>query len=264
MKKQTNVNKSWRLFPLLFVLAFLTSCVSNKKIAYFQDIQTVNQASLDSSAKYVEPKIQNDDILTVNIFTLDPESGAIVNQAPATGALNSTSTAATTGYLVDKNGEIELVLLGRIKVAGLTTFEARELISGKVREIYNKASVEVRFANFKVSVFGEVNLPSTYTFPNEKTTILDALSRAGDLTIFGKRDNILIVRDNDGKKEFGRVNLNSTTIFRSPFYYLKQNDAIYIEPNKARVSANNASQVQTIGIISSVLSVLVLAISLFK
>ena len=251
------------------ILALMSSCVSNKNITYFKDITAINQADLENATKFTEPIIQTDDILSINVFTLNPQSGVIVNQAASTPLLGgnaSTSVASqqVTGFLVDKNGEIELSLIGKVKVAGLTTYQARELIRDKVALFYKEPNVQLRFANFKVSVLGEVNAPSTYTLPNEKVSILDALSLAGDLTIYGKRENVLIVRDNNGKKEFARLNLNSSSIFNSSFYYLKQNDVVYVEPNKARVSANNAAQVQTIGIITSIVSVLILAISNFK
>ncbi len=261
--------KNWHGLSIVLVsMFFMTSCVSNKKIAYFQDIQSVNQAKLDNAISFVEPTIQPDDILSINIFTLNPQSGIVVNQAAATPALggntNNSLNSQSTGFLVDKNGEIELSLIGKIQVKGLTTYQAKELIKDRVGSFYKEPNVQLRFANFKVSVLGEVNVPSAYTLPNEKVTILDALSLAGDLTIYGKRENVLIVRDTDGKKEFARLNLNSSEIFSSPFYYLKQNDVIYVEPNKARVSANNAAQIQTLGIITSIVSVVVLGISLFK
>lgn len=268
MNKKYNVIRELKLIMLLLTTVLISSCVSNKKIAYFQDIQTVNQAQLENAIKFTEPTIQPDDILSINVFTLNPQSGAIVNQAAATPALggnNNTSLAAqSTGFLVDKNGEIELSLVGKLKVAGLTTYQARELIREKAALVYKEPNVQLRFANFKVSVLGEVNAPSAYTLPNEKVTILDALSLAGDLTIYGKRENVLIVRDNNGKKEFARLDLNSSNIFNSPFYYLKQNDVIYVEPNKRKVSASNSAQIQTIGVIASVISVIVLAISNFK
>jgi len=256
---------------LIVVLLFLslTSCVSNKNIAYFKDIQTVKQAKLDSAATFTEPIIQADDVLSISIFTLNPQNGAIVNQAATTqllgGGTNSSASAQqVTGFLVDKNGEIELALIGKIKVAGLTTYQARELVREKVSIDYKNPNVQLRFANFKISVLGEVNAPSAYTLPNEKVSILDALSLAGDLTIYGRRDNILIIRDNGGKKEFARLNLNSSNTFNSPFYYLKQNDVIYVEPNKAKASANNAAQLQILGVVTSVISIVVLAISAFK
>ena len=266
MKIKLTKAKAWYLTILIFTVVSASSCVSNKKIAYFQDISTIDRAKLENAAKFVEPVIQTDDILSINVFTLNPQSGAIINQASAAPVLGGNASTAVSsqqvaGFLVDKNGEIELSLVGKIKVAGLTTYEARELVREKVGTIYEKPNVQLRFANFKVSVIGEVNAPSTYTMPNEKVTIMDVLSLAGDLTIYGKRENVLIVRDNDGKKEYARLDLNSSEIFNSPFYYLKQNDVVYVEPNKRKVSASNSAQIQTISVIASVLSVIVLAIT---
>ena len=259
------MSKRVRLATLLLMIGLFCSCASNKKIAYFQDIQSIDRAALENAAKFTEPVIQSDDLLSINIFTLNLLSGAIVNQASPTpvlgGNANTASSSQLPGFLVDKNGEIELSLIGKVKVAGLTTYQARELIRDKVSIIYQKPNVQLRFANFKVSVIGEVNAPSTYTMPNEKVSIMDVLSLAGDLTIYGKRENVLIVRDNDGKKEYARLNLNSSEIFNSPFYYLKQNDVVYVEPNKRKVSASNTAQIQTIGVLASVLSVIVLAIT---
>lgn len=268
MNNQNKLTHALVFLALLFMVSLGSSCVSSKKIAYFQDIQTIKNARLDSAIAFTEPTIQADDILSINIFTLNPQSGVVVNQAASNPALGGNSNISqntqSTGFLVDKNGEIELSLIGKVKVAGLTTYEARELIRTKAAEYYKQPNVQLRFANFKVSVLGEVTNPSTYTLPNEKVTILDALSLAGDLTIYGKRDNILIVRDNNGKKEFARLDLNSSNIFNSPFYYLKQNDVVYVEPNKRKVAATNSGQIQTISVIASVLSVIVIAISNFK
>ncbi|WP_406824418.1 polysaccharide biosynthesis/export family protein [Pedobacter sp. KACC 23697] len=268
MNKLNNLIKGLSLVAILFTITLSPSCVSNKKIAYFQDIQSVNKASLENTAEFTEPIIQPDDILTINIFTLNPQSGAIINQAanaPSLGGNTNTSLSTQNGgFLVDKNGEIELSLIGKLKVSGLTTYQARELIRNKASDVYREPNVQLRFANFKISVLGEVSAPSAYTLPNEKVSILDALSLAGDLTIYGRRDNVLIVRDNNGKKEFARLDLNSTSLFSSPFYYLRQNDVVYVEPNKRKVSASNSAQIQTIGVIASVISVIVLAISSFK
>lgn len=269
MNKNNSNKYKYIYYMFLVVFCLSTSCVSNKKIAYFQDIKTINQANLTNATKFVQPTIQPDDILSINIFTLNQQSGAIVNQAASNNVLGGgANTAATSqqinGFLVDQNGEVELSLIGKVKVAGLTTYEARELIREKVSSIYKEPNVQLRFANFKVSVLGEVNTPSAYTLPNEKVSILDALSLAGDLTIYGRRENVLVVRDNNGKKEFARLDLNSSEIFNSPFYYLKQNDVVYVEPNKRKVSASNSAQIQTIGVIASLISVVVLAISNFK
>lgn len=269
MNKYTNFKKSATFVLYFFASIALSSCVSNKKIAYFQDIQSVNQAQLENATKFTEPVIQSDDILSINIFTLNPQSGAIVNQAASNtvlggGANTAVAAQQISGFLVDRNGDVELSLIGKVKVSGLTTYQARELIREKASVVYKEPNVQLRFANFKVSVLGEVNNPSAYTLPNEKVSILDALSLAGDLTIYGRRENVLIIRDNNGKKEFARLDLNSSEIFNSPYYYLKQNDVVYVEPNKRKVSASNSAQIQTIGVIASVISVVVLAISSFK
>ena len=269
MNKNTNLKKGKYIALLFFASSLFSSCVSNKKIAYFQDIQSVNQAKLENATAFTEPLIQPDDILSINVFTLNQQSGAIVNQAASNtvlgGGVNSAlASQQVNGFLVDRNGDVELSLIGKVKVAGLTSYQARELIREKAAIVYKEPNVQLRFANFKVSVLGEVNAPSAYTLPNEKVSILDALSLAGDLTIYGRRENVLIIRDNNGKKEFARLDLNSSEIFNSPYYYLKQNDVVYVEPNKRKVSASNSAQIQTIGVIASVISVIVLAISSFK
>jgi polysaccharide export outer membrane protein len=268
MLKKFIFHNRYKLLALVLISFFATSCATNKKIIYFQDIQNIKAADLDNAAIYKEPLIQPDDNLSISIFTLNQVTGSIINQAAATpilgGNANSAVSTQVTGFVVDKNGDVELALAGKIKVAGLTTYEAREKVRERVVKFYNEPNVQLRFANFKVSVVGEVNAPSTYNMPNEKVTVMDAISLAGDLTIYGRRDNVLIVRDNNGKKEYAHLDLNSSDIFNSPFYYLRQNDLVYIEPNKARVSANNAAQVQTIGIITSIISVLILAVSVIK
>jgi polysaccharide export outer membrane protein len=236
---------------------FISSCISSKNVAYFENLSTAKKSTLESVATFTDPIIQTDDILAVSINTIDPQSAAVVNQAGTTLAIPSSTGAGrdqVSGYLVDKNGEIELSLIGKVKVAGLTTYEAKELIKTRASRDLKDPNVTVRFANYKISVLGEVNRPTVYTVPNEKVTVLDVLSLAGDLTIFGRRDNVLIIRDVNGKKEFGRVNLNSSDIFTSPYYYLKQNDVVYIEPNKQKVIALNNGTRTTIALIVSALS----------
>jgi len=265
MKKKNFYNLFCPIF-ILSVLVIFSGCVTSKRIPYFQDIQLIESAKLDSAIKFSEPLIQPDDILSITIFTLNPATSAVINQTISTptiggGANTSLNAQATNGFLVDRNGDVELSLIGKIKLAGLTTYQAKELIREKASAFYKDPNVQIRFANFKVTVLGEVNAPAAYTLPNEKVSILDAIGLAGDLTIYGKRDNILIVRDIDGKKEYARLNLNSSKIFNNPYYYLRQNDVIYVEPNKARVSANNAAQLQLLGAITSIATVLVLIFS---
>lgn len=226
------------------------------------------ESEMENTAVFTEPKIQVDDILSLSIFTIDDKTGMVVNQvgsqaiSTSTGSANTLgATPPTAGFLVDKNGEIDLSVIGKVKLTGLTTFQARDLIKAKAAIYYTSPNVQVRFANFKVTVLGEVARPATYVVPNEKVTVLDALGLAGDLTIYGKRENIKLIRENNGKKEFAFLNLNSKELFNSHYYYLKQNDVLYVEPNKGKAASLNQSRVQTFALVGSIVSVLVVLIS---
>ncbi|RXF69534.1 hypothetical protein EKH83_11810 [Arcticibacter tournemirensis] len=249
---------------LLVAGLLLTSCETTKKVAYFQDISSEQQSELANTARFTEPVIQPDDILSISIFTIDPTTNMVVNQAASQAISTVTGTTValgatppTSGFLVDKNGEIDLSVVGKVKVVGLTTYQARDLIKEKAAVVYTHPNVQVRFANFKVTILGEVARPASYVIPNEKVSVLDALGLAGDLTIFGKRENVTIIRDSGGKKEFARLNLNSKEIFNSPYYYLKQNDVLYVEPNKGKAASLNQARTQTYAIIGTALSVLI-------
>lgn len=252
----------------VFALLLTVSCETTKNVPYFKDISLESQSELSNTAKFTEPIIQTDDILSISVFTIDPLTNMIVNQvgsqaintsATPTSAVGATSP--TAGFLVDKNGEIDLSVIGKVKVGGLTTYQAKDLITQRAALVYTNPNIQVRFANFKVTVLGEVARPASYIIPNEKVSVLDALGLAGDLTIFGKRENVTLIRDNGGKKEFARLNLNSKDIFNSPYYYLKQNDVLYVEPNKGKAASLNQARTQTYALIGSLISVLVVALS---
>lgn len=246
---------------LLYIAVAFAACSGVKNIGYFQNVGAIDSVSASSMAVFTEPVIQPDDILAISLFTIDPTTGAQLNQLASQAVVGLNGTNAINGFLVDKNGEIELSGIGKVKLLGLTTFQARDLIRTKAAADYKNASVQVRFANFKVNVIGEVNRPAIYTLPNEKVTVMDAIGLAGDLTLYGKRENILVIREKDGKKEYARLNLYDTDIFKSPFYYLKQNDIVYVEPHKSKTAALNAPTRTSIGLILSAISVLVLAIT---
>ncbi|PWG78729.1 polysaccharide biosynthesis/export family protein [Pararcticibacter amylolyticus] len=256
---------------LYIVLAFLLvlilpSCVVTKKSVYFTDLPDTAKLREITPSEFKDPVIQPDDILSITIQTIDPATTAAVNQVsamPVIGASSATPTGSqmVTGFLVDKNGNVSIPMLGNIKVSELTTFQARDLIQQRAARYFKEPTVQVRFANYKITVIGEVNKPATYTVPNEKVTLLDALGLAGDLTIYGKRENVLLVRENNGQKEFVRFNLNSSDVFKSPYFYLKQNDVIYVEPGKGKVAANNAARTQTLALLGSIISVLIVALT---
>lgn len=247
------------------ICMLLFACAAPKNITYFRDIPDTLKNKEIQQVPYQTPVIQVDDILQVSIQTLDPAATALLNQQnttswPVTGNSSSqvvSANSGVTGYLVDKDGNIVLPLVGKIMVKGLTTSEVREVIRAKAAEFYKDPVVNVRYANFKITILGEVTKPSTYVMPNEKVTLLDALGVAGDLTIYGKRENILLVREKDGKKEFARFNLNDSNLFKSPYFFLQQGDVIYVEPNKSKISSTDMAQVRRISIMASVLSLLI-------
>ncbi len=260
---------------LITVLSVLTSCGGIKNYKYFADIPDSLSVTNLATSTYKEPRIQSDDILYVAIQTVDPSAGSTINtlnaQSAGSSLVSSSSTAggsssqgATYGYLVDKEGNITLPILGDVKVGGLTTQETRTLITRAASKFYKDASVIVRFANYKISVLGEVLKPGSYTMPNERISILDAISYAGDLTIYGKRDNVLLLRrDAEGKTIAVRFNLSKSNIFESPYFYLQQNDQIYVEPNKAKISNSDGTQIRNISIASALLSFIVVIVSRF-
>ncbi|WP_069658058.1 polysaccharide biosynthesis/export family protein [Arcticibacter eurypsychrophilus] len=252
----------------MLLVVVLPSCVITKKSVYFTDMPDTAMLRSITPAEFEEPVIQPDDILSITVQTIDPLTTAAINQGPSMPAVGASSALLTgqqviTGFLVDKNGNVAIPMLGVIKLSNLTTYQARELIQQKASAFFKDPTVQIRFANYKITVIGEVAKPATYTLPNEKVTLLDAIGLAGDLTIYGKRENVLLVRDNAGKKEFVRFNLNSSNVFKSPYFYLKQNDVIYVEPGKGKIAANNVGRTQTLAIIGSLLSVLIVALSRF-
>ena len=216
--------------------------------------------------------------MSISINTLDLQSTSAVNMPTSMAASESSaasSAAAVLGgsslilpssstYRVNNKGEIEIPLIGKIKAEGLTTSTLKDTIQLRINQFYKMPTVDVRYANFKVTVLGEVFKPGTYTVPNEKVTILDALGLSGDLTIFGKRENVLLIRDSSDKKVMVRMNLNSNNIISSPYYYLKQNDIVYVEPRNEKIAILDAVQTKYIGIASAVLSLLVILATRIK
>ncbi|MFY0255851.1 polysaccharide biosynthesis/export family protein [Chitinophaga sp. 30R24] len=265
-RSTSNFKGIWVLLASI-VIGCVTSCSSPKNITYFRDVPDTIHFKEIQQAAYTTPVIQVDDILQVTIQTLDQMATAILNQPAVTAAPASTSNpvvppaAGVSGYLVDKDGYVVLPLIGKVMVLGKTTDSVREEIEVRAAAYYKDPVVNVRFANFKITVLGEVNRPSTYVMPNEKVTLLDALGAAGDLTIYGRRENVMLIRNNGGKKEFIRFNLNQSNLFASPYFYLHQGDVVYVEPNKSKVASTDFTQVKRISIMASVLSLLIVAVS---
>lgn len=260
MKQNSNSRKLYPLWYGLVALFFLNSCAV-KNIPYFQDLPVDSAKITKEAAAFTEPVIQFDDILSITIQTIDPTTAAVANQAVSESAANGTSVQQITGFLVDKNGSIQIPMIGAVQVAGLTTYQARERILEQARQFYKEPTVHVRFANYKITVLGEVARPAAYTVPNEKVSVLDAIGMAGDLTIYGKRENVLLIREQNGQKELVRLNLNDSKLFQSPYYYLKQNDVLYIEPAESKAASRNAARTQTYALITSAASLITIVLS---
>lgn len=246
-----------KLKSILFILIVLisTSC-AKRNLVYFSEIDSESNFSVQSP-EMVEPVIQTDDLLKITVTSLSPESNILFNS----GVMNTEgtrvhpeATSLNEGYLVDKNGEINFPVLGKVKLAGFTKPEAIEEMSFRLREHVKNPIVNIRFMNFKVTVIGEVNKPSTFTVATEKITVLEALGLAGDMTPYGKRENVLIIREKGGVRSATRINLNKTDILNSPYYHLQQNDVIYVEPDeiKAVQASTNQRSLTLLGISASV------------
>ena len=223
---------------VVLVLTFfvLLSCASKKKVVYLQDIDQTK--SYDSSTLY-EPKLQPDDLLSIIVSAENPELTVPFNLPQIQGnyEINNNQNGIKT-YLVDNFGYIEFPVIGKVKLGGLTRTEATAKLVSSVSEYIKNPIVNLRILNFKISILGEVLKPSSFTLSSERITLLEAISMAGDLTIHGKRNNILIIREAEGKKTYNRIDITKSDFLNSPFYYLAQNDIIVVEPNKTRVNAS--------------------------
>lgn len=240
---------------LTFVL--LNSCITTQKSIYFKNVE--NKEFNDED---LIPIIQKNDLLSINVSSLNPEATIIFNtpNQPIISTLTSTgSSTQTTGYLVNSDGEIIFPILGKVKAAGLTQHElTNSLVSTLVaKKLLVDPIVNVRIINFKVTVLGEVNRPAVVVVPNEKISMLEAIGLAGDMTLFAQRENVLLIRVENGKKLTRRLDLNSADFLTSPYYYLKTNDVIYVEPNKSKVASISRSQ-QILPVVISALSFFVI------
>jgi len=248
------------------VLLQLTACNSYKNIPYFKDIpsDSISAVYKDgvqiNTVNYQELKIQPNDILSVTIQTIDAELNSSLLGGESNGTVSSLKTgnnAEIPGYLVDANGYIEIPVAGKIKVGGLTTAEAREHIREKASVFFKNPIVNVRIANFKVTVIGEVLRPGAYLINGERASLLDALGEAGDLTIYGQRKNVLLARKEGGKQRIVRFDLTSSNVYDSPYFYLKQGDVIYVQPSKAKANSSDGTLTRTYALISSTLALVV-------
>lgn len=240
-KKKSYLNIDSRLISIVLVLVF-TSC-SHRNLVYFSDLPSAS--NFETPIKnYVQPTIQPDDILSISVSSLNPESNVLFNnvilpsQANAGGVI--ASTKINEGYLVDKAGFINFPVIGKVMLAGLTKEQAQDKMTSEIKVHVKSPIINVRFTNFKITVIGEVNSPSTFTIDTEKINVLEALGLAGDMTSFGRRENVLIIREQQGIRRATRINLNNKDVLNSPFFYLQQNDIVYVEPSNREKAAETS------------------------
>lgn len=267
---------SGRFFILTMFLSLLllfTSCSSYKKITYFKNISdssyVYNRGEIVKTAGFRPLVIQPDDILQVTISTLDAESNGALNLSASGTVANmarypnlSANGASLNGYLVSKRGTIELPILGTVHVEGLNTDSIKTIIEKRAAKLFNNPVVNVRLINFKITVLGEVLHPGTYVIDGERANILDALGLAGDMTIYGKRDNVLLMRkEGDEDKRIVRFDLNDSKALSSPYFNLRQGDVLYVEPVKGKAAATDMSATRIYALAGAILSVLIVTIS---
>lgn len=245
-------------FSALFIgsLMFLSSCASKKDIVYLQP----DSVELNTLYELNAPKLQPGDILAISVTADDVRATAPFNQISpySTGTLQTTNPFIPT-YAIDSNGEIDFPKVGKIKLAGITRTQAMDLLRHEVGRYIVDPGISMVVRNFRVTVLGEVTRPGTFTIENDRITLLEALGLAGDMTIHGERQNVLVIREQDGKKEEFRLDLTKRETMNSPAYYLTQNDVIYVEPNGARVQ--NSKYSQTTSVFVSVMGLIITVIS---
>ncbi|EKU89815.1 polysaccharide biosynthesis/export family protein [Bacteroides oleiciplenus] len=261
-----------RLLYLFFSLSLLSSCNTSKEIIYFQDVE-VNNPKVIAPPKDIT--VQPKDQISIVVSSKDPELAALFNltrvqyKVGLTGLNSGNNNGEISGYTLDDKGAIDFPVLGNLTVAGMTRSQIAALVKQRLKEenLVNDPVVTVEFMNLSFSVLGEVKTPGKYNISKDYITLLEAISMAGDLTIYGKRDAIFVIREEAGERVTHWIDIRSCDLFKSPVYYLKQNDVVYVQPNKVRAgqSTLNENSVKSVGLWISIGSFLTsLGVLLFK
>ncbi|MEX8548568.1 MAG: polysaccharide biosynthesis/export family protein [Mucilaginibacter sp.] len=245
-------------FGVLFVF-FISSCASNKDLVYFKDVNR-SVVSVESATVFTPVTIQPLDVLSINISSANADASAVYNRGvvsnnPTTASGTTDQVGTAFGYAVDQSGNIQLPIIGNVKAAGLTVTEFKQALTSLMAKYLKEPYVTVSIINFKVTVLGDVGRPGILRIQNERISFTDAISLAGDLTPTAVRNNILIIRELNGKRQFIPIDLTSKDVFNSPYFYLKNNDIIYVTPGKykSNLAVDNFSR--NFGIVSSIVSI---------
>lgn len=266
-----------RLFGILMVTLVIvlgSSCGSVKNLQYVQGAFDTTKLS---KVQFADPVIQTGDLLGITLYSDDAKATAAVMAQPVTTSLDGTdirevaasgaSTARTaTGYLVNQNGDIQLYKIGNFKAAGLTKKQLADSLAQRyvTLDLLKNPFVEIRFLNYKITLVGEVTRPGTYSFPTEKINIFEAIGLAGDITVFGKRDNVKVIREVNGVRQFAQLDLSKPEVFASPYYYLQQNDMVIVDVAKNKGAVNDQVTVRNITVAASILATIAIFINIFK
>lgn len=251
----------------LLLLFVFSSCGDIKQLQYLQgSFDSTNVTNI----KFVEPVIQKGDILNITVYSENELASSLYNQKQtakaASGVGVPSGAAGGEGYLVDQEGSIMINQLGKFHAEGMTKKQLSESIAKQYleKDLLKSPYVDVRFVNFKVTLIGDVMHPGVYSIPTDKVSILEAIGLAGDLTNYARRDNVLVIRETNGVREFGRLDLGKTDVFNSPYFYLRQNDIIVIDVAKSKAGQTNETTVRYITVAASVLATVAIFISVFK
>lgn len=265
-----------RLFGILlvtFVIVLGSSCGNVKNLQYVQGAFDTTKLS---KVQFTDPIIQTGDLLGITLYSDDAKATAAVMAQPVTTSLDgadikdlssSSSTARTaTGYLVNENGFIQLYKIGNFKASGMTKQQLADTLARRyvALDLLKNPFVEIRFLNYKITLVGEVTRPGTYSFPTEKINIFEAIGLAGDITVYGKRDNVKVIREVNGVRQFAQLDLSKPEVFASPYYYLQQNDMVIVDVAKNKAVMNDQATARNITVAASILATIAIFINIFK
>lgn len=247
---------------LLLTFHFI-SCISPKKIVYMNNLADSATGELRKARTDFDNPIQKNDLLSISVGGSNYEDLSVLNSGSGIipGATAGAAASKSIGYLVEADGKIQLPFLGRVQAAGLTRLQLEDTLTSLLKDYTKDPVINVKFLNYSFSVLGEVTHPGKFEMDNERTTVLEALGSAGDISVFGKRDNILVIREVNGERKFGRINLLSKDIFNSPYFYLKANDVVYVEPVRTRFFARSGIT-QYISIVAAGITLLLTLLNL--
>jgi polysaccharide export outer membrane protein len=260
----------WVSFGLAATLIFsLSCCTPYKHIVYFHDLDDTVKIHIQDSIQSFEAHVQPGDVLNILVSSDDAAASAPFNpggsSSPATtGTGTPIPTSSPRGYRVDLDSTIDFPVLGKIRAAGQSIAILRDTLTARLRDYLKDPHVSIQYTNYKVTLLGEVGHPGSLAIPDGKATLLDALAQSGDLTIYGKRTNITVIREEGGRRVFAKLDLTSSQVFRSPYFYLHQNDVIYVAPNKSKSGGSDDRFARNLGLGTGILAVVLSLAYLLK